>query len=63
MTTTRKFESNHGTTLYIRADFAQASSTIEFSQDGQEFFGSPFQVADARHRPLSACKLIAEWSR
>ena len=63
MTTTRKFQSNHGMTIYIRADFAQASSTIEFSQDGHEFYGSPFQVADARHRPLEACKLIAEWSR
>lgn len=63
MNTTHKFINKHREVLYIRADFAQASSPIQFSWDGDEFHGSPFQVADAQHWPIRACKLIAGWGR
>ena len=40
----------------LTADFAQASSPIMV--DGRP---SPFQVADASHRPARAAKLVADW--
>ena len=61
MTATYKFRNRHGDYLWIRADFAQASSPLLFSWDGEDFHSCPFQVADARHRPLEACKLVAGW--
>ena len=59
MTTTYKFRNRHGEYLWIKADFAQASSPILFSWDGEFFHSCPFQVADSGHRPLAACKLVA----
>jgi hypothetical protein len=62
MTTTRKFVSRTGAVLYIRANFAEASSPLLFSWHNREHFEhSPFQVADARHRPLQAAKLVSDW--
>lgn len=50
-------------TLSITADFAQASDTIRGnwnkSEDGN--FYTPFQVADARHSPRNALRLVANW--
>lgn len=64
MTSIYEFKSGRGERLWIQADFAQASSQLRFSWHGpDEWQGSPFQVADASHRPLEACKLVARWSR
>jgi hypothetical protein len=57
--------SRHGT-LYIRADFSQASDCIRFAWDRDDVDNdrwqcSPFQVADARHSRLAAAKLIKNW--
>ena len=57
-----KFENSAtGEVLYIDGDFAQASSPIFAKYEDGEWFGTPYQVADARHSPLSACKLVARW--
>lgn len=37
-------------------NFAQASSPITLDGDS-----TPFQVADARHRPANAAKLLIDW--
>ena len=64
MTTTHKFQNRHGVTLYIRADFAQASSPLAYSwHDDQHMDICPMQVADARHRPLEAARLVSDWCR
>lgn len=48
--------------MTFRADFAQASSPILIGgEDG--FTSTPFQVADARHSPIAAAKLLNEWQR
>ena len=44
--------------LTFEADFAQASCPITIDGDT-----TPFQVADARHRPARAAGLLNEWSR
>lgn len=50
--------------LTFRADFAQASSQIMIcDHDGSQAAGTPFQVADARHRPLEAARLLNRWCR
>lgn len=59
-TTTRKYKWGR---LAIKADFAQASSSILYAVDGDEFDISPFQVADARHRENEAFRLVREWLR
>ena len=64
MTSIREFKNCRGERLWLQADFSQASSQLRFSWHGpDEFQGSPFQVADARHRPVAAAKLVAQWSR
>lgn len=64
MTKIHKFRNRHGVNLYVKADFAQASSPILFSwHDREHFENSPFQVANARHRPLEAAKIVADWCR
>ena len=64
MTATHKFQNKFGDVLYIRADFAQAASPLLYSwHDREHFEHSPFQVANARHRPLEAAKLIAQWGQ
>lgn len=46
----------------IRANFSQASSQIEVDWAGHdEWTSTPFQVADARHSPARAIKLVREW--
>ncbi len=41
----------------MAADFAQAASPLLL--DG---VGTPFQVADARHRPIEAAEKLLRWS-
>ena len=53
------FENQAGQRLTIRANFAQASSPILARYDDGEWFGTPYQVADARHSSLAACRLVA----
>lgn len=58
MTTIRKFKNRYNEVAYVRANFAEASSTIEVSWESKDNWKStPFQVADARHRPVVALKL------
>jgi len=57
-TSTRKYKWGR---LAIRANFAQASSSIQYAVDDGEFDISPFQVADARHRESEAFRLVREW--
>lgn len=53
-----------GTTelLTFEADFARASSQIMIVGD-RGANGTPFRVADARHRPVEAAKLLNRWCR
>ena len=47
----------HGSDEYsVTADFSQAASPIML--DGSS---TPFQVADAGHRPTRAAAIVAEW--
>jgi len=47
--------------LSFRANFAQAADQIRvISEDGSEY-GTPLQVADARHRPIEAAKIVNRW--
>ena len=58
MTTIRKFRNRYNEVAYVRANFADASSTIEVSwEHPHNFQPTPYQVADARHRPVVALKL------
>ena len=58
MTTIRKFRNRYNEVAYIRANFADASSTIEISWGRLgEWQATPHQVADARHRPANALRL------
>lgn len=43
--------------MTFSADFAQASSPLLL-----EGAGTPFQVADAKHRPYEAARLLIDWS-
>ena len=55
MTTIRKFRNRYNEVAYIRANFADASSTIEISwEHPHNFQSTPYQVADAHHRPVVA---------
>tara|TARA_R110000868_G_scaffold42219_2_gene143294 strand:- start:277 stop:471 length:195 start_codon:yes stop_codon:yes gene_type:complete len=64
MTSITKFKNRKtGERLWIKADFAQASSPISISWDKVEWFGTPFQVADARHRHLEAAKMVVKWGK
>lgn len=60
----------NGETIWVSADFAQASSPIyaAFSMRGSkpeehEWQSVPFQVADARHDPLKAISLVRSYWR
>lgn len=55
------FVDRHGYRLTIRGDFAQASSPISARWNDGEWFGTPFQVADAQHSEYAACLLVARW--
>ena len=48
--------------LNFRGDFAQASSPLEIGGD-EGFQSTPFQVADARHRPAIAAEILNDWCR
>ncbi len=47
-------------TLYLRADFSEASCQIEYETDG-EWESSPYQVADACHDVETAYRLVIGW--
>jgi hypothetical protein len=64
MTATYQVLSGTSVVLTFRADFAQASSPILIcDHDGSNCEGTPFQVADARHWPVEAAKLLNRWQR
>jgi hypothetical protein len=63
MTICRFKNKKTGEKLFVKANFSEASSPLMYSWDGQEYHGSPYQVADARHNPRVAAKLIARWCR
>lgn len=46
--------------LVITGNFSQASSPIGYMVDSEEV-NTPFQVADARHDPKEALRLVVEW--
>lgn len=55
--------------IEISADFARAESTIYFrsafaddEEEGQGWQPTPFQVADARHDPERALRMVDEWA-
>ena len=59
MTKTRKYKNARtGEIIEIRADFAQASSPLQVRYDGGDWVGTQYQVADARHRPQEALRLV-----
>lgn len=58
MTTTYDVLVNGDKRLSFGGDFAQASSPLTLEGDS-----TPFQVADARHRPAEAARLLIEWCR
>jgi len=46
-----------GETLRIRANLAEASAPILYEADG-DWYSTPYQSADARHRPSEALRLV-----
>ena len=46
-----------GETLRIRADLADASAPIQYEAEGV-WYATPYQSADARHRPAGALRLV-----
>jgi hypothetical protein len=62
MTTTTKYHNTAtGSTIEIRANFAEASSRIEVRHDYGHWWSTVFQVADAKHDPRNALILILHW--
>ena len=52
-----------GTDAEIKADFAQAASQIMVRWDSDlDWQPTPFQVADARHSPAEAVRLVKNWN-
>lgn len=49
--------------LAFRADFAQSSSPILIGSRADGFDSTPFQVTDARHRPIESAKMLNDWCR
>lgn len=60
MKTTYEFAVN-GDTMTIRADFAQASSPIEYMNHNGNWDTTPLQVADAKHDFRRAAVLVNQW--
>ena len=56
MSATYRINVGGETRMTFAADFAQASSPITLEGDS-----TPFQVADARHRPAKAAELLIGW--
>lgn len=60
-----RFAHPSGDRLDIQANWADAASAIWYrwpDHDGPDgWHGTPFQVADARHQPAAACRLVARW--
>lgn len=49
--------------LSFRADFAQASSPLMIEVRSGSFDSTPYQVADAGHRPAEAARMLNGWCR
>lgn len=49
---------NGRTRMTFEGDFTQASSPLTIEGDA-----TPLQVADARHRPAEAARLLNDWMR
>lgn len=52
--------------MRFRGDFSQAASPImlECGEPGSgDYTSTPYQVADARHRPREAAEMLAGWCR
>lgn len=49
---------NGDTRMTFEADFAQASDPILLNGSS-----TPFQVADARHEPIRAARMLNDWCR
>lgn len=56
MTATYQVKVNDEVRMTFAGDFAQASSPIQLEGDS-----TPFQVADASHRPTRAAELLINW--
>jgi hypothetical protein len=62
MTTTTKFKNTAtGSTIELRANFAEASSPIQVRHNGGHWWTTVFQVADSKHDPRNALLLILHW--
>ena len=51
--------------IEVRADFAQASSLIQFRNPGDgddEWQASVYRVADAAHDPERALEIVSAWA-
>lgn len=66
----RRHYRSEGLTLVIAANFAEASSPITAAwvgageypaEDDERWHSTPYQVADARHRPNEAFRLVRNW--
>ena len=55
------FENKYGERLTVRADFRQAACSISAKYSEGDWFGTPFQVADARHSAAKACEIVHRW--
>jgi hypothetical protein len=50
--------------LTFRADFSRAADNIQIeTAEPGEFDSTPFQVADARHRPAEAARLVLDYAK
>ena len=49
--------------LKFEADLANAQATIHLVTEDDHFPATPFQTADAKHRPMMAAVLINHWLR
>lgn len=56
MATANYTATSNGISFSFTADFARASSPVLMDGDS-----TPFQVADAQHRPQRAAELLAAW--
>lgn len=62
MTKITKFQNTAtGETVEIKADFNEAASPILARWNSGQWYGTPFQVADASHYPREALKLVLRW--
>lgn len=49
--------------LTIDADYSDAAATIRYAIDDDELQPAPYQVADARHQPSNAFRMVRDYLR